>query len=430
MSVLMLVGELILGRYEVLDLIAIGGEGAVARGIDRITGQPVAIKQLSVSPGDLHYEQQVRRLQRAGQIRIGHPGIVDAIDYGEDRGIWYLITPFVEGVDLEMHVRACGGRCSVEQALPIITALADALAAAHRRGIVHRDIKPLNIIITPDGTPKLIDFGICRVVHEPTLTHGSLMGTPVWMSPEQTVNPATVDHRSDLYSLGLVLHFMLTGVPPVQASDPETAKRVIRDQRLPSLRQVDPSIPIHVDAACSRLLAKRPEDRFQTAEEFLAALASDQSASASRYCPACAQPQPSGALFCGRCGAEQQPPCSAVFCFACGKPAAHDPICPGCQRPFSPSDHRFVFDSGPPAGRTYRIPEGIYVVGREAIMPRDFSISRSHVHVACSNGQVHVQDAGSANKTYVASRLAVQPVELRPLDEFLIAGSHAVYFSK
>ncbi len=428
MSGLMLLSRILLGHYETVDLIGGGAEGDVYKGRDLDTGAFVAIKRLTACPSDPHFPEQLARLKRAAQVRVGHPRVVEAIECGEEDGEWYLVMPFVEGVDLDIHVRACGGKCSAERAQSIILDLADGLIAIHNHGIVHRDIKPLNIMIEPDGRPKLIDFGICRNLREATIGNGGIVGTPVWMSPEQTVDSAKVGQRSDLFSLGLVTHYVFTGVPPVQASDPETARRIICEVDFPSLRQLDPSIPAYVDAACLRLLAKKPEDRFRSAEEFRQALCVPSGSGGTAFCFSCGKAIQSTSRFCPSCGAGLMVT-TTVLCLACGFAVGNSPTCPGCKLAFSPCDHRIAFDAGACAGKTFRIPEGIYEVGRDIIEPRDYSISRRHFHVACSNGSVQVQDAGSANQTYVAGQLADRLMELRPHQEFLIARNHAIYYS-
>jgi hypothetical protein len=422
--------RIVLARFEVIDIIGVGGEGEVLKAIDTITGAIVAIKQLCACPSDPSYEYQVARMKRAGQIRVGHPCVLDSIGCGEEDGKWYLVMPFVDGVDLEIFVRACGGRCPVDRAIPIICALADGLGAVHNCGTVHRDIKPLNIIITPDEHPTIIDFGICRNVHEKTIGNGQVIGTPAYMSPEQAEGKKPVDHRSDIFSLGLVTYYMIVGQPAVQASDPEDAKRIIRQAELPALRQLDPTVPVHVDAACTRMLAKRPEDRFQSAAELYQALTKSPPQEGTLFCPSCGKPAQAGARFSTCCGVNLHGPKAVVLCLACGGKADNVTACPACQRSFSSANHRFVFDAGSVTGKTFRIPEGTFVVGRDIIESRDFSISRRHFRVECNNGTVRVQDAGSTNKTYVAGQLADRLIQLRPNQEFLIAGNRAVYLSR
>jgi len=424
------IGQIIFERFKVIDPIGSGGEGDVVKAIDLVTGDIVAIKQLSACPGDPHYDIQVARLKRAGQIHVGHPCIVDALAYGEEDGEWYLVMPFVEGGDLEIFVRGCGGRCPVDRTVAIICELAGGLGAVHDCGIVHRDIKPLNIIIDPDEHPRIIDFGICNKLHEKTVGNGLVIGTPPYMSPEQAAGTDPVDHRSDIFSLGLVVHYMIIGQHAVQASDPEDAKRIIREVELPSLRRLDPSIPAHVDNACMRMLAKRPEGRFQNAAELCQALGSSSVQQKARFCPSCGRPVQAGSKFCACCGANLNGSAAAVLCLACGGKADNVTPCRSCRRPFSPSNHRFVFEAGTVTGKTFRIPEGRFDVGRSIIEPRDFSISRCHFRCECANGTVAVQDAGSANKTYVAGQLADRWIRLHPRQEFLIAGNHAIYLSQ
>lgn len=424
------IGQIVLGRFEVTDIIAWGGEGMVVKAVYSDTGAIVAIKQLAACPGDPYYDTQVARVKRAGTMRVGHPCVVDAIAYGEEDGDWYLVMPFIEGSDLEIFVRGCGGRCPVDRTVAIICELAGGLGAVHDCGIVHRDIKPLNIIIDPDEHPRLIDFGICSNLHEKTIGNGQVIGTPTYMSPEQAAGTGPVDQRSDIFSLGLVTYYMITGQPAVQASDPEDAKRIICKAELPALRQLDPSVPAHVDAACTRMLAKQPEDRFQNTAGLCQALGNSSAQQDARFCPSCGKPVQAGSKFSTCCGAGLNGSKATIRCLACGGRADDVTPCPSCRRPFSPSNHRFVFDAGTVTGTTFRIPEGRFDVGRSVIEPRDFSISRCHFRCECTNGTVAVQDAASANKTYVAGQLADRWIRLHPRQEFLIAGNHAVYLSQ
>ncbi|MFH1107758.1 MAG: FHA domain-containing protein [Planctomycetota bacterium] len=276
----------------------------------------------------------------------------------------------------------------------------------------------------------MVDLGICRDTNQATITRGSgFLGTLEWMSREQVAASAKVDHRTDLYALGAVFYFMLTGRPPVQGQDVHSIVMSICQQTPPSPRQLDASIPPHLDQACMRMLAKQPEARFQTAQAFRDALGQrGQVDENARFCTSCGIVLQNGARFCHGCGAELSASGSRSFrCLACGVMADGSTACPGCGRSFSTHDHRLEFGAGALTGLVFRIPEGIYEVGRASLLPRDSHISRRHFRVACSNGAIHVEDAGSANKTYVAGQFAGNPTLLVAGQQLTVAGSTATY---
>ncbi len=433
MTAMMQIGQLVLGRYRIEDLIQEGGQASVARAVDESTGAWVAVRRLTASPGQSHYPQELARFRRAAELRIGHPAVVDPIDAGEEDGEAYMICPFIEGKDLEAYVAGRGGRLAVHRAVPIIDDLADGLEAIHTQGIIHRDLKPANILIDADDRPHILDFGICRNLQETTITQGSgLLGSLHYMSPEQIVHPGSEDHRSDLYALGAVLYFMVAGRPPVQGDDPGQIAVSICQWTPPSLVQIDSSVPAYVDQACMRLLAKQPDARPQSAAEFRRALqGTGQPGSGQGFCRSCGTQVLTGAVYCYRCGAEcHADTAAAIHCLACGTVVAEAVACPNCRRRFSRPGHRLEFRTGSLTGRVFRVPEGIYDVGREQLAPRDHYISRRQFRVACSNGSVHVEDASSTNRTYVAGQLADHPVQLAAAQELWLAGNSAIYVNQ
>jgi len=285
-------------------------------------------------------------------------------------------------------------------------------------------------MIRPDGHARIVDLGICRFTSEKTITSGQqILGTLHWMSPEQVQHPEQVDGRSDLYSLGAIGYVMLTGMPPVRGNNSEEIVTSIFTYVPPPPRQLDPTIPVHLDQACMRLLEKMPENRFQTAQEFISALAGTTPVVVpSRFCTGCGTPTQTGARYCHNCGialaALQNQP---ARCLACGRPTGQETLCTACGRPFGSSRHHLCFTTGSLAGMTFRVPEGIFSVGRNELSPKDFHISKQHFFVACTNGTVCVQDAGSINKTFVAGRFAQGPVLLLQGQEVCVAGNKATY---
>lgn len=429
MRELMKIGEVVLGRYEVTDLIDEGGQASVAKGLDRKTGRLVAIKRLEAMPGQPNYAVELARFQRAGRLQIGHPAVVDPIDCGEENGAWYMVMPFIEGLNLDQHVANHGGRLTPDEAVAIITQVAGGLTAMHRHGVVHRDLKPPNIRIDRQGHVHILDLGICRKLSEATVTQDpGLLGSLQWMSPEQLRNPGNEDPRSDLYSLGGIFYYMLTGSPPVQGNDPGAVALSICQWVPPPPHQIVPDIPAQVSSACMKLLAKRPEDRLSDAEAFLLALAGQTPVTVGcDFCPSCGARAAADARYCRECGAGLRSSWTApARCLACGAEAGEAPTCGRCGRPFA-TDHRLLFVAGPLTGHTFRIPQGNYTVGRDELAARDQHLSRRHFHVICVDGHVSVADAGSTNKTYVAGQLADRAIPLLHGLELSVAGNRARY---
>jgi tRNA A-37 threonylcarbamoyl transferase component Bud32 len=419
-------GDTVLIHFEVVELLACGGQAAVYKGRDHRTGKLVAIKQLDPSSAaDTH--EIVQRFIQEGNLRFGHPHLPDPIICAQQGDHWFLILPYIEGMPLDQFVQSRGGMLSYQESVAIVDQVADALSALHRAKVIHRDVKPQNIIIQPDGHSWLIDLGIAKCLDKAAITQVSgPIGTCQWMSPEQRTCDPGIDHRSDLYALGATWYWMMTGKPLVtgQGLDEITAQILHQVPAAPST--LERTIPPHIDAACLRLLAKSPAARFANAAELRQALRGPASPSARPFCTACGQRAEATARFCGSCGADfslrEQP-----ACLACGAPVDHAATCPGCQRPFSPANHRILFHAGPLAGKELRFAEGIYAVGRAQLAPRDAYISKVQMHVAATNGTVHIQDAGSTNKTHVDGRIAAVPTLLHPGSQIMIAGNLAIY---
>ena len=270
---------LVLGNYRVLDRIGAGGMGVVFLGEHLRLRRRVAIKVLALPP-----DLDARLLQRfLGEMRavaqLHHPNIVCALDDGKtpDRGpgeppLLYFVMEYVPGQDLEQAVETLGP-LAPDKACGLVYQAASALAEAHRHGLIHRDVKPSNIRVTPDGLAKLLDFGLVLRGHSRLTEPGTVLGTLDYLAPEQARDASAVDARADVYGLGGTLFWCLTGRKPFP-DDGTFVEILLRrlHQPPPSLRDGRPGAPTALDAVLARMMACNPEDRFPTAQAVMNAL--------------------------------------------------------------------------------------------------------------------------------------------------------------
>jgi serine/threonine-protein kinase len=259
------------GRYEVETLLGQGGMARVFRGTDRVLDRTVAIKVLSPQFAD--DDQFVARFRREAQAAAGlnHPNIVGVYDTGDQGDVHFIVMEYVEGRTLRDVIRS-DGPLLPERAAEIGGAVARALSSAHEAGLVHRDIKPGNIMLTREGEVKVMDFGIARTSTGDTLTQtAAVLGTASYLSPEQAQG-LPVDTRSDIYSLGCVLYEMLTGRAPFIGDSPVAiAYMHVKEDPVPPSR-LNPDVPPTLDAVVLKAMAKNPANRYETAEELRADL--------------------------------------------------------------------------------------------------------------------------------------------------------------
>ena len=292
-----------LGEYEILEVLGCGGMGVVLKGYDRSLNRYVAVKTLSpyFASNAAARKRFAREAKAAAAVVHQHVVAVHGVE--GDAKLPYFVMQFVAGPSLEERINA-EAPMDVKDILRIGMQAAQGLAAAHAQGLVHRDIKPSNILLESDVERVLLtDFGLARAVDDASMTRsGVLAGTPQFMSPEQAQGES-VDHRSDLFSLGSVLYAMCTGRSPFRAETPMGVLRRISDQPHRPVRQVNPDIPVWLEEIIDRLLAKDADERFQTADEVAEVL--------GRWLSHLQQPdtvQPPKATKKPRSGMAQQPP--------------------------------------------------------------------------------------------------------------------------
>jgi len=263
-----MVGKVLAERYELIEKIAEGGMARVYRGRDLLLKRTVAIKILKDQmTGDAAF---IRRFEREAQsaAALSHPHIVNIYDVGEQDGTYFMVMEYVDGSNLKQHIRE-KGRLSVHEAVRISRQIAEALEEAHKAGVVHRDIKPQNILFSRDGKVKVADFGIAIAGDGATVTVGDeIIGTVQYIAPEQA-RGEIAGKQSDLYSLGIVFYEMVTGKVPFTGESPvAVAMKHIQEQIVPPGRLVS-DLPEQLEQVIMKAVEKDAANRYNTADEFL-----------------------------------------------------------------------------------------------------------------------------------------------------------------
>ncbi len=266
-----------LGKYEVIDRIGRGGMAEVYRGYHAALDRYVAIKLLHpFLADDPEFKERFEREAR-NVARLKHPNIVQVYDfeYDAEGESYYMVMEYINGPTLKdrlFDLGLTGERLPLAEALRIVKAAAQALAYAHERGMIHRDVKPANLMLDDDGRVVLTDFGIAKILTGAHVTSsGGMVGTPAYMSPEQGLGEAG-DERSDIYSLGVILYQLVTGRLPYDAATPLAIILKHVNEPLPRPREIVPDIPAELETVICKALAKAPEARYQSAQEFADAL--------------------------------------------------------------------------------------------------------------------------------------------------------------
>ena len=259
------------GVYKLVELLGRGGMASVYRGYQESIDRSVAIKILPTEfLHDPNFSQ--RFLQEARALsKLTHPAIVSLYEFGQQNDLPYIVMPLMSGGSLAERLKR--GALPLDEIIHILTPLADALDFAHRQNIWHRDVKPNNILFDQHHNPYLSDFGIAKAVGSvaASLTGSGIIGTPDYMSPEQA-RGESLDHRADIYSLGVVTYQMLTGEVMFKATTPLGVLFKHINEPPPPLRQLRPELPASVESVVLKSLAKNPDERFSSANEFIRAL--------------------------------------------------------------------------------------------------------------------------------------------------------------
>ena len=450
-----------LGQFRIVERIGAGGMATVFKAYQPNLDRYVAIKVLPA----YHARDPVfvkRFVQEARAVaKLVHPNILQIHDFGEQDNITYIVMEYVEGGTLKDRLRH---PIAVPDAVDYMIQAAEGLNCAHNNGIVHRDVKPANMLVRKDGYLLLSDFGIAKILEGTTnLTRvGTGIGTPQYMSPEQGTGQA-VDRRSDIYSLGIVLFHCLAGRVPFTAENPLSITVKHLNDPLPVEMLRTAAVPAPIEQVVVKMAAKAPQDRYQTTDELISALtgalATSQLSMPSRWRPgmssaipqidsqgsAMATPgdssgqgrgslveqkvpvQPPGnsnqqqivTLPCFRCGASN--PSTRLYCTSCGdelsdRRAIHDRYLGQNGRPVLA---RLTIQNGPMGGHSYRFHQVVTTIGRtngNDLIIQGRTVSRRHARLFFDNGRWYLEDLQSANGTLVNNMRVYQPVALNDGD--------------
>jgi serine/threonine protein kinase len=257
-----------LGRYVIESEIGRGAMGVVFKATDSVLQRTVAVKTVNMAMEKDHADKYEARFYQEARAAgaLNHPNIVTVYDAGKAGDVVYMAMEYIQGVELR-NLLVEGQAMGVPQALSIAAQVAEGLAYAHQQGVVHRDIKPANIMVVADGPVKITDFGIARMRASADLTQtGVMLGSPKYMSPEQVIGKRA-DHRSDIFSLGVILYEMLTGAAPFSGENVTALMYQIVNFAPPAPSTINRQVPEMLDFVVAKMLAKPLDDRYQDARE-------------------------------------------------------------------------------------------------------------------------------------------------------------------
>jgi len=421
-----------LGQYRVAELIGQGGMARVYKAYQKSLDRYVAIKAIS-SQADQDVDSAfMQRFATEARLvaKLAHPHIVPVFDFGEDQGWAYIVMEYISGGTVrDRMIKADAGRTTLPLlwTLTIMEQAAEALYCAHKSNIVHRDVKPGNMLLRGDDQMLLSDFGIATMLEasQAFSRTNSTVGTPQYMAPEQGLPNGVVDARTDVYALGVVLFQCVTGRLPYTADTPVGIIMKHIQEPTPQPIKFAPSLPPSVNQIIMRAMEKDQRNRFQSAAEMASALrgAINELSGLPRPAlptgPRPPQPQPFTGVHqivaaprgvpgapgtCFRCGAANNP--ANHFCTSCGYDltgarAAMDRVIGPSGRPLR---CRLTFRTGPLTGQNYILHQDTTTIGRTAgndIIVPDGAVSRYHARIIFMNGQWVIEDLQSANGSWI-----------------------------
>lgn len=419
-----------LDQFHIVDYIGSGGMACVFKAyqpnLDRYVAVKVLLADHARNPIFLkRFSQEARAV-----AKLVHPNILQIYDFGDQENIPYIVMEYVGGGTLKDRLKT---PLPVAEAVNCILQVAAGLDCAHRNNIIHRDVKPANILLRKDRRPLLSDLGIAKIIQGPTINTrpGSLIGTPVYMSPEQGTGLA-VDHRSDIYSLGIVLFHCLTGYLPFRADTPIKIIAMHLGESLPIKMVIENKVPDPVVQVLMKMTAKDPNNRYQSIDAVIDALSSAVGELISlrtniqqldiKYSDAplpAAYTSAGTSVHCFRCG--EANPSTRLFCITCGyeladKFAVADRYMGPNGRPLLA---RLTMQNGAMGGRSYRFHQIMTTIGRTNGNDLIFSgrtVSRRHALLWFDNGRWYLEDLQSANGTLVNGVYISQPQALNDGD--------------
>jgi tRNA A-37 threonylcarbamoyl transferase component Bud32 len=304
-------GKTLAGRYQISDLVGHGGMSSVYKATDSNLKRIVAVKLIHQHlTGDAEF---IRRFEGEAEAiaQLRHSNVIQVFDFNHEDGQYYMVMEFVPGESLQERLKRLnesGRRMSVEDAVKVAAGVCDGVDYAHKRGMIHRDIKPGNIMLSVQGDAILADFGLAKLAGATQHTAaGAVMGTALYMSPEQ-IRGEQVDARTDIYALGVTLFEMMSGKPPYAADSAMTVLMMHLNDPLPDLSELNPDVPAGLIAVVEKALAKSPDDRYSSASEMAAALRALDSQTA----PVAAEPAADATMIAAAGAAASQPEAEAA----------------------------------------------------------------------------------------------------------------------
>jgi serine/threonine protein kinase len=438
------------GQYEILELIGEGGMARVFKALQPNLEREVAIKALPTQIDDVRDKDLVRRFYDEARLvaRLSHPHIVPVHDFGEDNGWAYIVMEFIPNGTVRERIRKAegmGGRIALSWTLNVIEQAALALDFAHGHGVIHRDVKPGNMLMRTLDYMLLTDFGVATILESSMAysRNGSTAGTPQYMAPEQGRQGGQVDGRTDIYSLGVVLFQCVTGRLPFNAENAVGVIMKHMSEPLPSPVRLVPDLPSQVDYIIRRAMEKEPQRRYQRAADMAAdlhALSEELRLTGHVTGPVSGRPvlpstpavgPASGLGVCYRCGFSNSP--QHRYCTRCGYDLTN-PLVAGDKfigKSGQPLRSRLVFETGPLQGIPIMLHQETMTIGRGAnfdLVIHDNTISRhGHTRIVFSNGVWYAEDLGSTNGTKVNGRAINRPAPLAPGDELRMGDVFAIF---